>query len=213
VNNASDAAKELCLVGLHRSDLDPNPIRQFDRWFQDAVASGAKEPNAMTVATASKGGVPSARILLLKGYNDDGFTFFTNYESPKSRDLAENPQAALVFHWSVLERQIRITGTVTKVSREESAAYFRTRPIGSRIGAWASHQSEVLPSREDLERRVQEFEAQYKGKEVPLPPNWGGYRLWPNSLEFWQGRTNRLHDRFFYTRRADGGWNMNRLSP
>jgi len=167
----------------------------------------------MTLATASKSGQPSARIVLLKGFDESGFVFFTNYSSQKGRELEENPCAALVFHWSALEQQVRIAGRVNKISREESEAYFRSRPWGSRVGAWASLQSEVIPNREGLDHRMEQLMVEYKDKDVPLPPCWGGFRVAPDSMEFWQGRPNRLHDRFRYTRLADNTWKIERLSP
>lgn len=201
-------------AGLNESDLDPNPIQQFDRWLKQAEAANLPEPTAMTLATATKEGIPSARIVLLKACDERGFAFFTNYESPKGRELAENPRAALVFHWVVLERQVRVTGTVSRASREESAQYFQSRPRGSRIGAWASHQSQAIRSREELEERVRRFTLEYQDREeIPLPPYWGGFWVTPDAIEFWQGRPSRLHDRFRYTRLTTGGWRIDRLSP
>ncbi|MSU62393.1 MAG: pyridoxamine 5'-phosphate oxidase [Pedosphaera sp.] len=199
--------------GLRRADLDPNPIRQFAAWFQRALNANLPEPNAMTLATATSAGLPSARIVLLKSYDDRGFTFFTNYLSPKACDLDENPRVALVLFWAVLERQVRITGTVSKVTREESDEYFHSRPMGSQVGAWASKQSEALPNREELERRFTGVEQRFKGQAIPLPDHWGGYRVVPGSVEFWQGRPSRLHDRFRYTKQTDGVWKLERLSP
>lgn len=199
--------------GLHRADLDPNPIKQFDTWFKRALSANLAEPNAMTLATASKHGVPSARIVLLKAFDENGFTFFTNYHSPKGQDLEENPRAALVLYWAPFERQIRIAGRVNRVSREISEEYFHRRPVGSQLGAWASRQSEVLTNREELERHLAEVSRQYLGKIVPLPPSWGGYRVSPEAIEFWQGRPDRLHDRFRYTRLSDREWKIERLSP
>ena len=197
---------------LHRRDLQPDPMAQFTSWLGDAEAAGVPLPNAMGLATADGEGRPSVRHVLLRGV-DDGFVFFTNYESRKGRQLSENPQAALVFLWKALERQVNVTGTVARVSTEESEAYFRTRPREARIGAWASPQSRVLASREELAARVGEIEARYPD-EIPLPPFWGGYRLTPDSIEFWQGRLHRLHDRFRYSRDAGGGdWRADRLSP
>jgi pyridoxamine 5'-phosphate oxidase len=167
----------------------------------------------MTLATATPDGVPSARLVLLKGFDARGFTFFTDYRSQKGRELDANPRAALAFFWGELERQVRITGTVTKLSREESEEYYRTRPRGSRLGAWTSHQSAVLPSREALEQRLHEVAARFPGEEVPLPPHWGGYLVRPETVEFWQGRPDRLHDRIRYTRRSGDGWTIERLSP
>jgi pyridoxamine 5'-phosphate oxidase len=180
-------------------------------WFK--YAAEQPEPTACTLATSTRDGIPSARIVLLKGYDARGFVFYTNYESPKARDLTENPRAALVFFWPVLARQIRITGAVSRVTREETEGYFATRARGSQIGAWASRQSTVLESRNALESRVADLEREYEGRPVPAPPNWGGFRLAPTTLEFWQGRTSRLHDRVRYSRRADASWRLECLSP
>ncbi len=199
--------------GLRRADLDPDPIKQFGIWFGEAAAAQIRDVNAMTLATATPDGAPSARIVLLKAISDRGFVFFTNYHSDKGRQLEANPRAALCLFWVQLERQIRIEGTVEKTSREESEEYFRSRPLGSRLGAWTSRQSEVIASREALESQLAEVTTQYDGADVPLPPQWGGYRVKPQSIEFWQGRTNRLHDRFRYRRHSDGGWRIERLSP
>jgi pyridoxamine 5'-phosphate oxidase len=205
--------KEYRMAGLDRAGLDPDPVAQFGRWFSEAVAAGLPEPNAMTLATASADGRPSARIVLLKGFDASGFVFYTSYASRKGGELAANPWAALVFHWAPLERQVRVEGRVERTSREESEAYFRSRPLGSRLGAVASAQSRPIPSREVLEERVAELEARY-GEEVPLPDWWGGYRVRPEALEFWQGRPDRLHDRFRYTRPGPGAaWTIERLSP
>jgi pyridoxamine 5'-phosphate oxidase len=204
-------------VTLRLSDLDPDPMRQFAIWFEAALAARLPEPNAMVLATASARGFPSARVVLLKDCDAQGFVFFTNYESQKGRDLAENPRLALVFFWSPLERQIRVTGTAAKVSRVESEQYFHSRPVGSQVGAWASKQSQVLPNREDLDRRFRELSLHYERQPVPLPPYWGGYRVQPATIEFWQARVNRLHDRFRYSRSGersgDGKWHIERLSP
>ena len=199
--------------GLRRADLAPDPIKQFAIWFGEAAAAQIRDVNAMTLATATADGAPSARIVLLKAISDRGFVFFTNYLSDKGRQLDANPRAALCLFWVQLERQIRIEGTVEKTSREESEEYFRSRPLGSRLGAWTSSQSEVIANREALEGRLAEVTTQHQGADVPLPPHWGGYRVKPASVEFWQGRTNRLHDRFRYARRADGHWAIERLSP
>jgi pyridoxamine 5'-phosphate oxidase len=197
---------------LHRRDLYPDPMAQFTSWLGDAEAAGVPLPNAMGLATADAEGRPSVRHVLLRGV-DDGFVFFTNYESRKGRQLSENPHAGLVFLWKAVERQVNVTGTVARVSAEESEAYFRTRPREARIGAWASPQSRVLASREELDARVGEIEDRYPD-EIPLPPFWGGYRVTPDSIEFWQGRIHRLHDRFRYSRDAGGGdWRVERLSP
>ena len=188
------------------------PIPQFRRWFQEALDARVPEPNAMTLATATLDGVPSARIVLLKGVEDEGFVFFTNYESRKGQELAANPHAALVFFWQPLERQVRIQGTVERIAPEASEAYFQSRPRGSRLGAWASPQSRVLPDRAALEARAREVEAEYGEAEVPRPPFWGGYRVRPVEVEFWQGRPSRLHDRIVY-RQAGDGWQRVRLAP
>ena len=201
-------------AGLNESDLDANPLRQFDQWLKQAMAANLPEPTAMTLATATKEGIPSARIVLLKACDERGFAFFTNYESPKARELTENPRVALVFHWVALERQVRVTGAVGKTSREESEHYFRSRPRGSRIGAWASHQSQILKGREELEERVRRLTLEHENREeIPLPPFWGGFRVAPDAIEFWQGRPSRLHDLFRYTRLTTGGWRIERLSP
>ncbi len=193
--------------------MDRDPIRQFHVWFDQVLAAGAIEPNAMTLATSTPEGRPSARIVLLKGFDEWGFTFFTNYESRKGRELAANPFAALVFFWADLERQIRVEGRVERVSEAESDAYFASRPRGARFGAWASRQSAIVPGREILEARLGELERQYPDGDLPRPTLWGGYRVIPDAIEFWQGRPNRLHDRLLYSRRDCGGWRIERLSP
>jgi pyridoxamine 5'-phosphate oxidase len=209
----SDLRREYSLAGLKESDLDPNPLTQFDKWFQQALAAGLPEPNAMTLATATLDGKPSARIVLLKGLDERGFVFFTNYESQKGRELSANPQAALVCYWIELERQVRINGQVSCVSVEESEQYFRSRPLGSQLGAWASRQSEVVGGRKILEDRLAELTHEYQSKPIPLPPYWGGYRVAPETIEFWQGRPNRLHDRLRYTLQSNNQWLIERLSP
>jgi len=209
----SDLRREYALAGLKEPDLDPSPFKQFDKWFQQALAAGLPEPNAMTLATATPDGKPSARVVLLKGFDERGFVFFTNYESQKGRDLSANPQAALVFYWIELERQVRISGGVSRVSAEESETYFHSRPIGSQLSAWASQQSEVVSGREILEDRLEELTQEYQSKPIPLPPFWGGYRVAPDTLEFWQGRPNRLHDRLRYTLQPGSQWLIERLSP
>jgi len=199
--------------GLHRRDLDPDPIKQFAHWFNAAIEAQLRDVNAMSLATASPDGKPSVRIVLLKAFDHTGFVFFTNYESEKGRQLAANPHAALGFYWIELDRQIRISGPVEKTSREESDHYFHSRPIGSQLGAWASRQSEVVDARRVLDARMAQITERFADKQVPLPPHWGGYRLNPEQIEFWQGRTNRLHDRFRYTRQGDGTWSIDRLAP
>lgn len=199
--------------GLRRADLAPDPIKQFDSWFAAAVAANIHDANAMALATATADGKPSARIVLLKDFDERGFVFYTNYASEKGRQLEQNPRAALVFYWMEVERQIRIEGTVKKVSREQSEHYFRTRLAGAQIGAWASHQSEVIDGRRVLDARLAEMTQRFAGGEIPLPPHWGGYRLAPETIEFWQGRANRLHDRFRYNRQPDGSWVIDRLAP
>ena len=199
-------------ASLGEGDVAADPIAQFLAWFDDARAAELREPNAMTLATATPDGAPSARIVLLKGVDERGFVFYTDYRSRKGDELAANPRAALVFHWAELERQVRVTGTVARVSREESEAYYRTRPVGSRIGAWASHQSRPIAGRAELEAREAELARRYADGDVPLPPHWGGYRVAPETVEFWQGRPSRLHDRLRSVR-EDGGWRVERLSP
>jgi pyridoxamine 5'-phosphate oxidase len=199
--------------GLRRADLDPNPIEQFGNWFAAAVAAGIHDANAMALATATKDGKPSARVVLLKDFDERGFVFYTNYASEKGRQLDENPRAALVFYWMEVERQIRIEGTVEKTSREESERYFRARPAGAQLGAWASRQSEAIDARRVLDARLEEMRQRFAQGAIPLPPNWGGYRLKPESIEFWQGRPNRLHDRFRYSLQANGSWSIDRLAP
>jgi pyridoxamine 5'-phosphate oxidase len=198
---------------MDASDLLPDPLAQFARWLEDAREGGVELPEAMTLATADAAGLPSARTVLLKSVGADGFRFFTNTESRKARELAENRDAALVFHWPLdPRRQVTVSGTVEPLPRDESEAYFRTRPLGSRLGAWASRQSEVVPDRRALERAFAEAEAAY-GDDPPLPPWWGGYLLRPRRLEFWQNRPNRLHDRFRYTLGSGGSWALERLAP
>ena len=211
--SVADLRKEYTLHGLSETDLDPNPFRQFQVWFEQALAAGLPEPNAMTLATATPDGRPSARMVLIKGADERGFVFFSNYESRKGRELDANPYAALVFYWAELERQIRIEGRVERVSPQESDAYFQSRPAGSRLGAWASRQSAVIAGRAELEGRLADLAAQHPGGDVPRPPHWGGYRVVPESIKFWQGRPSRLHDRLRYRLREDGTWLVERLSP
>ena len=198
--------------GLSEKTAGDDPVALFGEWFTDARRAGIYLPAAMTVATATKDGLPSARMMLLKGFDSRGFVFYTNFESAKSRELADNPRAAMVFYWGTLQRQVRIQGTVEQLTTEESEAYFRTRPRGSQLGAWASSQSTELAGRQELERRYREHGLKFKGREVPLPPFWGGFRLDPTRIEFWQGRLNRLHDRLCYTREGSG-WRRVRLYP
>lgn len=205
--------QEYRLAGLSESDAANEPFAQFARWFGEAVRGELREPNAMTVATATPDGVPSARIVLLKSWDERGFVFYTNYESQKGSEMAANPVAALVFYWPELERQVRIVGAVSRTTAEESRAYFDSRPLGSRLGAIASQQSRVIPGREHLEERLRALEAEYAQGEPPLPEFWGGYRVAPQTVEFWQGRPSRLHDRLRYRRDTDGAWVVERLSP
>jgi pyridoxamine 5'-phosphate oxidase len=200
------------LKGLSAETAGPDPFALFGRWFEDAQRSGIYLPDAMTLATASKDGRPSARLMLLKGFDERGFRFFTNYGSRKAGDLTDNPRAALVFHWSRLQRQVRVEGRVEKLPEQESREYFATRPRGSQLGAWASDQSSPIDDRHHLKESFREHEARFKGADVPLPPFWGGYRVVPEAIEFWQGRANRLHDRLRYTL-GDDGWTVARLSP
>ncbi len=199
--------------GLHRSELDPDPIVQFNRWLADAAGNQLIEPNAMTLATVDADAQPWSRTVLLKVCDARGFTFFTNYEGAKGRQLAANPRAALTFWWGALERQVNITGSITRTSREESERYFHSRPTGSQLGAWASQQSEVVAHREELEGQFKAALDKYGEHEIPLPPFWGGYILRPQTIEFWQGRRSRLHDRLRYTRQPEDAWKIERLSP
>lgn len=209
----ADLRKDYSLAGLAEKDLARDPFRQFDTWFQEAEAAKIVEPNAMTLATASRDGRPSARTVLLKGVDGRGFVFYSNYESRKGRELESNSHATLLFPWIALERQVIIEGTVSKVSREEAEAYFHSRPLPSQLSAWVSQQSSVISGRKVLESTMKELEKKYAGVEVPLPPHWGGYRVAPETVEFWQGRRSRLHDRLRFRRGADGGWIVERLAP
>ncbi|MEH2245173.1 pyridoxamine 5'-phosphate oxidase [Nostoc sp.] len=209
----ADLRKDYTLEGLSELEVDLNPFIQFKKWFDQALAAQLPEPNAMTIATATPDGKPSARMVLLKDFDERGFVLFTNYNSHKGQELAENPQAALVFWWAELERQVRISGYVEKVSETESDHYFHSRPANSRLGAWVSNQSEVIENREVLEQRLQEFKSKYENQEIPRPPHWGGLRVIPTEIEFWQGRPSRLHDRLLYSCLDNGTWKIERLSP
>jgi pyridoxamine 5'-phosphate oxidase len=208
-----DLRVDYARAALDEADVRANPVEQFDAWFQDALGARVPEPNAMTLATVGPNGLPAARIVLLKEWDDRGFTFHTNYHSRKGRELSANPRAALCFHWQPLERQVRIEGRAERVSREESERYFRTRPVGAQIGAWVSQQSSPIASRAELERLHRELTERFADAPVPLPEYWGGLRVVPHSIEFWQGRPSRLHDRILYTRQADGAWTRQRLAP
>jgi pyridoxamine 5'-phosphate oxidase len=205
--------KEYGLYELKETDLAPNPFKQFEKWYDDALKSGSLQPDAMTLATSTRDGRPSARMMLLKGFDEKGFVFYTNSESKKGKDLAENPLGAIVFWWAQLERQVRIEGNIDKVSDKEADTYFRSRPRESQIAAWVSEQSRVISSREVIESRFRELEVKYKNRDIPRPPYWTGYRLRPHSIEFWQGRPNRLHDRLRYRLLDDGSWVIERLAP
>ena len=205
--------REYTRAGLEESDADPNPIEQFRRWFDEALAANLHEPTAMTLATATPDGRPSARVVLLKGFDERGFVFYTNYEGRKSKELEANPCCALVFYWGELERQVRVEGRAGRIPDGQSDAYFAVRPRGSQLGAWASEQSRPVRDRGALEQSMRELEVEYEGREVPRPPFWGGYRVEPETKEFWQGRENRLHDRLRYRRLRDGGWRRERLQP
>lgn len=208
----ADLRKDYSLTGLLEKDLARDPFRQFEKWLEEAIAAKVIEPNAMTLATSTRDGRPSARTMLLKGVDGRGFVFFTNYESRKGRELAENGRASLVFPWLALERQVIVEGDVARVPAEESEAYFRSRPHGSQLGAWVSRQSSVVADRASLEESFKKIERKYAGQPVPMPPHWGGFRLVPDAVQFWQGRRSRLHDRLRYRRTADG-WIIERLAP
>jgi pyridoxamine 5'-phosphate oxidase len=212
MSSLADLRREYASRALTDADALDDPIQQFSLWFGEALKSELIDTNAMTLATATRAGEPSARIVLLKGFDETGFVFFTNYESAKGRVLSDNPRASLLIFWAALERQVRVTGTVTKTSATESDTYFQSRPFESQIGAWASAQSRTVPDRAALESRYAELAAKYAGGPVPLPPFWGGYRVAPEAIEFWQGRQSRLHDRLLYTRQG-GTWSRSRLAP
>ncbi|HTM91374.1 MAG TPA: pyridoxamine 5'-phosphate oxidase [Flavisolibacter sp.] len=209
----ADLRKDYSSQTLRETDIELNPIDQFQKWWTEAVNSQVDEVNAMTLATASSDGMPSARIMLLKGFDKSGFVFFTNYKSYKAMHLEENPKACLVFFWKELERQVRITGLVKRASEKDSDEYFLSRPAGSQVGAWASSQSQVIQSREWLENRYLQLTEEFKQKELKRPPHWGGYVVTPVIMEFWQGRPSRLHDRIQYSLEENGSWKIERLSP
>lgn len=209
----ADLRRDYSLDGLDEADLAPDPLDQFRVWFDEARAASGREPNAMTLATASPDGLPSARTVLLKGLDERGFVFYSNYESAKGADLSANPRAELLFFWPELERQVRVNGTVERVARDEAARYFRSRPVASQISAAISPQSRVVPDRAYLEERYAEVASEHETSPVPLPDFWGGYRVAPRTIEFWQGRRNRLHDRLRYVRGLDGEWAAERLAP
>ncbi len=209
----ADLRKEYSMAGLLEKDLARDPFRQFDKWFQEAEAAKITEPNAMTLSTTTRDGRPASRTVLLKGLDGRGFVFYSNYESRKGRDLAENPRVSLLFPWVALERQVIIEGSVARLTREESEAYFHTRPRASQLGAWVSQQSAIINGRAVLEDAMKALDKKYAGVEVPAPPNWGGYRVNPETVEFWQGRRSRLHDRLRYRREKSGDWLIERLAP
>lgn len=211
--SVADLRQNYTRSGLSETEIEPNPVTQFSLWFQQAIETQLPEPNAMTIATVAGNGQPSARVVLLKHFDARGFVFYTNYDSLKGKQLTENPQVALVFWWAELERQVRIEGKVTKVSDSESNEYFHSRPKGSQIGAWVSNQSQVIESREILDKKLANLEAQYQEQDIPRPPHWGGFRVIPNLIEFWQGRPNRLHDRLCYYWKEENSWEIKRLSP
>ena len=214
MTTASEAFRARAMEhGLSREELDPNPIRQFQQWFEEAIATGIPEPNAMSLATVAADGQPWVRSVLLKLYDQDGFVFFTNFESSKSKQIAEQPGVALLFPWVALARQVQIRGTATRIPTIESLKYFATRPRGSQIGAWASPQSRVIGSRSLLDAKVQEIRRKFSRGEIPLPAFWGGFRVKPVTIELWQGRESRLHDRFLYSHTPQGGWRIERLAP
>ena len=213
MKDISHLREEYARMGLNRHELHADPLRQFELWFQQALDAEIAEPNAMNLATATADGSPSIRTVLLKGYDHEGFVFYTNYTSTKAAEINANPQVALSFFWLQLERQVRIWGRAEKVPQSQSEAYFLSRPRGSQLGAWASPQSQRIEGRELLENRLQEITQKYAGADVPLPDHWGGYRIIPSAYEFWQGRPNRLHDRFYYQMTDDAQWDIQRLAP
>lgn len=209
----ADLRTEYSLAGLTEKDVARDPFRQFEKWFQEAEAAKIHEPNAAVLATASRDGRPSARTVLLKGLDGRGFVFYTNYNSRKGRELEANPRCAYLFPWFALERQVIVEGAVTRITREENEAYYHSRPRASQLAAWASAQSSIISGRDELESAMKAVEAKYSGVEAPLPPHWGGFRIAPDSVEFWQGRRSRLHDRLRYRREAAGTWVIERLAP
>jgi pyridoxamine 5'-phosphate oxidase len=213
MSSIADIRTDYKLKALTEQQAKKDPIDQFSQWWEEAIAAEIEEVNAMTLATASSTGIPDARIVLLKEYDANGFVFFTNYTSAKGQQMEENPHATLVFFWKELERQVRISGRVERVSEEESDQYYNSRPEGSRIGAWASPQSQVIESREWLDQQDQQFRELFRSKPILRPPHWGGYRVKPIRIEFWQGRSNRLHDRLYYALNQQGSWTMERLAP
>ncbi|NEO25472.1 MAG: pyridoxamine 5'-phosphate oxidase [Kamptonema sp. SIO4C4] len=211
--SVADLRQNYTKAGLREQEAHRNPLHQFKTWFEQALNAELPEPNAMTLATATPDGKPSARMVLLKDFDEQGFTFYTNYNSVKGQQLTANPWASLVFWWAELERQVRIEGRVEKLSPQESDAYFQSRPVGSQLGAWASEQSRVIPSPEFLEEQLTQYQKKYENKTIPRPPHWGGFRVIPVMIEFWQGRPNRLHDRLCYRLDQQGSWQRERLSP
>lgn len=209
----SDFRKEYASRGLHRSDLSDSPIDFFETWFSQATKSGIHEPNAMTLATVASDGSPTQRTVLLKAFDKEGFTFFTNYNSTKATQISANPAVCLLFPWITLERQVIVRGHAEKISTAESLSYFVSRPRDSQIGAWVSNQSEIISSRKFLLMKIEEIKNKFKDGEIPLPSFWGGYRVIPKTIEYWQGGSARIHDRFLYTRQDDGSWVIDRLSP
>jgi pyridoxamine 5'-phosphate oxidase len=212
MDNVAALRRDYTQAGLLETDVDPHPMKQFERWFQQAIAANLLEPNAMTLATVTPEGKPTARIVLLKGFDEGGFVFYTNYDSQKGQELRQSPYAALLFLWGDLERQVRIEGCVERVDSQAAEEYFHSRPVGSQLGAWASPQSSVIPHRDVLERRMEELTQEYHDREIPKPPYWGGFRVIPTEIEFWQGRPSRLHDRLRY-QLIDGKWQIDRLAP
>lgn len=211
--SVANLRKDYTFQGLSEADAHADPFEQFRIWFDQALAAGLPEPNAMTISTVTSDGKPSARMVLLKDYDEQGFVFYTNYESHKGQQLLQNPWGAITFWWAELERQVRIEGRVEQVSATDSDEYFHGRPRNSQLGAWVSAQSQVIENREVLNERLQQLEKEYKNKEIPRPPHWGGFRVIPTAIEFWQGRPSRLHDRLLYQRSEDGTWKIQRLSP